>query len=187
MGGSNAKRAALARRPFDTHSRKVREDYLFAGAALAAEAAEDVAIAASEAAEEAAIEASDAAADASEAAASAEAALLSVLFAAPWQATTERAATAAPATRILRRASEVIVPGPLEGGCCADQCAGGDYAVILAKGKHEVHESVIDVSIYPSAGMAPRCSSSSKKLGCDGDGTLPRPISTEIWAAFPCR
>ena len=71
------------------------------------------------------------------------------------QATTERAATAAPATRILRRASEVIVPGPLEGGCCADQqarlrvlarearrtpsdasrCAGPDYAVMWAEGQ----------------------------------------------------
>src|ERR1700684_310383 len=85
--------------------------------------AEEGAMAASEAAEDAAMAAPEAAAEASDAAASAEAAELSVLLAGPLHATTERAATAAPATRILRRTSEVIVPGPLEGGCCAGRRA----------------------------------------------------------------
>ena len=68
------------------------------------------------AAEEAATEASEAAAVASEAAAAASEAAASAeaasVLAALWQAAVkERAATAAPATRIVRRA-EVIGPGP---------------------------------------------------------------------------
>ncbi|MFT4913076.1 MAG: hypothetical protein ACI9YM_001664 [Brevundimonas sp.] len=39
----------------------------------------------------------------------------------------------------------------------------------------------------PSAGMFDRVSSISRKEGWEGDGISPRPISTEIWAALPCR
>src|ERR1700722_1091974 len=117
-------RPPLSGRPYCTRCAVLaRRDYLLAGAAALAaaeaeSAAEEAAMAASDAADEAAM-ALEAAADASDAAASAEAVAASVLLAGPLQATTERAATAAPATRILRRTSEVIVPGPLEGGCCA--------------------------------------------------------------------
>src|SRR5580700_11211855 len=206
---SNARRAALFGRPFDRLPQMESEKaYWFAGAAALAAAediaAEEAAMAASDAAEDAAA-AAEAAAPASDAADSA--AFAASLFPAPLQATTERAATAAPATRILRRASEVIVPGPLEGGCCADQqarpcvtargnhgrpqqrlaCAVSDYAVLGPKGKRQVHDSVINPRDYPSAGIDPSVSSSSRKLGCAVLGTLPRPISTEICAALPCR
>jgi hypothetical protein len=78
------------------------------------------------------------------------------------QPTTERAATATPATRILRRASEVmVVPGPQwrlvrrprigryaqavssRWRSDAPTRAGYEYAVICEKGKHQVHDSVI--------------------------------------------
>ena len=40
---------------------------------------------------------------------------------------------------------------------------------------------------YFSGGILLIASSSSAKLGCASLGTLPRPISTEICAALPCR
>jgi hypothetical protein len=85
--------------------------YLVAGAA--AEAAEEAAMAAFEAA----IEASEAAAEAMAASEAADIAASDAVASAGflWQAATESAATATPATRILRRTSEVIVPGPLMG------------------------------------------------------------------------
>ena len=81
-------------------------------------------------------------------------------------------------------------PSPLRGWT--------DYALLRGPGKPYYHKFVItffrrqaggtdQAAGAPSAGMAERASSSSRKLGWAPDGTLPRPISTEIWAALPCR
>ena len=87
--------------------------YYFA-AEEAASAAEEAAAVASAAAEEAAAAASEAAAEASEAAAEAASEAAAASFGL-LQATTDREATTAPATRILRRTSEVMVLVPFGG------------------------------------------------------------------------
>lgn len=48
-------------------------------------------------------------------------------------------------------------------------------------------ESVSFRNCQASVWIFPRASSSSMNDGCDAVGTLPRPISTEICAALPCR
>ena len=120
-------------------------------AAEASAAAEEAAIAPEAAAPESAAAASEAAAS--------EAAGASGFLQAP----TERAATAAPATRILRSVSEVIVPGPSRRfmrrtanpsarrrfqdlrRIGAPTCAEVEYAFICEKGKHQLHDTVIAV------------------------------------------
>jgi colicin import membrane protein len=88
--------------------------YFATAAEEAASAAEEAAAVASAAADEAAAAASEAAAAASEAADEAWSEAVAAEFGF-WQATTDMAATAAPATRILRRTSEVMVLVPFGG------------------------------------------------------------------------
>ena len=87
--------------------------YFAAAAEEAASPADEAAAVASAAADEAAAAASEAAAAASEAAD--EASEAAVAAGLGLQATVDRAATAAPATRILRRTSEVMVLVPFGG------------------------------------------------------------------------
>jgi len=107
------------------------------------------------------------------------------------QAATERAARAAPTIRMERSVPEVIFLVP-SGRRLQRRVAtlGGNMtssrSSARASSRARDHFSSRR-SAQRSAGIAPRASSSSRKLGWAPDGTLPRPISTEICAALPCR